>query len=675
VTAPGRVARRVEELRDEIRRHDRLYYVEANPEISDLEYDRLFSELRELESEHPDLVSPTSPTQRVGGEPLTGLQPVTHQLPMLSLDNSYSKAELRAWYERMGRELGGEPGELAAELKIDGVSISLTYENGRLARAVTRGNGLVGDDVTAAARTIRNLPLEVENGPTLLEVRGEVHMPRSVFRDLNQLRSERGEDQFANPRNATAGAIRLLDSKETARRRLSVWCYQVARAEDWTLVSHVENLERLHAAGFPVSPGFSRFKGVREVEAFIDHWQGRRSELDFETDGIVVKLDNIERQRMVGATARAVRWAIAYKFPPEGVTTRLVDVIVQVGRTGVLTPVAVLEPVRVAGSTVSRATLHNFDEVARLDPRVGDVVRVAKGGDVIPKIEGIVLSERPADAAPIVAPGTCPSCGTPVVKDADEAALRCPNPECPAVVASRLRHFVSRGAMDIDGLGGKLLDQLASDGLITDAASLWDLRVDDLRELPGWGATSASNLVDELERARTRPLHRLLFGLGIPHVGERAAKVLAQRFGSLDGLVGATTEELEEVDGVGPVMASAVVEWFAAPRNQDLLERLRSRGIDPRQDVVEADDGPPLDGLVIVITGTLSRPRTEFRERLEEMGAKVGSSVSRQTSVLVTGDGSGGKLAKAAALGVPVVDETGLDALVLERSGRRLWEQ
>ena len=436
MTSTGRAAWRIEELRDEIRRHDRLYYVEANPEVSDLEYDRLFSELRELEREHPDLISSTSPTQRVGGEPLDGLQPVIHQLPMLSLDNSYSKDDLEAWYERMRRGLGGDPGDLAAELKIDGVSISLTYEDGRLATAVTRGNGLMGDDVTAAARTIRNLPLELENGPPLLEVRGEVHMPRSVFRDLNSRRSERGEDLFANPRNATAGAIRLLDSKETARRRLSVWCYQVARAEGWPLVSHVENLERLQSSGFPVSPGFARFDGLAEVEAFVDRWEGRRSELDFETDGIVVKLDSIEQQLLVGATARAVRWAVAYKFPPEGVTTRLEEVIVQVGRTGALTPVAVLDPVNVAGSSVARAPLHNFDEVARLDLRVGDLVWVAKGGDVIPRIEGVVHAERPADTVPIPVPEACPSCGTPVVRDAGEVALRCPNPQCPAVVAS-----------------------------------------------------------------------------------------------------------------------------------------------------------------------------------------------------------------------------------------------
>ncbi len=675
MTSGGGAALRIAELRDEIRRHDRLYYIEAKPEISDLEYDMLFAELKTLEEEHPDLVISTSPTQRVGGEPLDELHQVTHQLPMLSLDNSYSKDDLLAWYERMRRELGEEPGDLAAELKIDGVSISLTYESGRLATAVTRGNGQVGDDVTAAARTIRNLPLEVEGAPSLLEVRGEVHMPRSVFAELNKRRSERGEDIFANPRNATAGAIRLLDSRETARRRLSVWCYQVARADGWSLTSHVENLEHIQAAGFPVSPGFVRLKGLTEVEAFIDQWEKRRSDLDFDTDGIVVKLDSIEQQRTVGATARAVRWAVAYKFPPEGVTTRLEDVVVQVGRTGVLTPVAVLHPVRLAGSTVSRATLHNFDEVARLDVRIGDLVWVAKGGDVIPRIEGVVLTDRHADVLPIPIPKNCPSCGTPVVQDAGEVALRCPNPECPEVVASRLRHFVSRGAMNIEGLGGKLLDQLAREGLITDPASMWDLRVDRLQELPGWGETSATKLMDELERARTTPLHRLLFGLGVPHVGERSAKLLAQRFASLEGLTAATTEELEEVDGVGPVMASAIVDWFSGSGNRALLERLRAHGVDPRQEVPEPGGRQLLDGLSFVITGTLSRPRDKIRERLEELGARVTSSVSKRTSALVAGEESGGKLAKARALGVPVVDEAGLDALVLDRSGRHLWEQ
>jgi DNA ligase (NAD+) len=672
-------ASRIDELRRLIRHHDHRYYTEAAPEISDFEYDRLFDELRRLEQEHPQLVSATSPTRRVGGEPLEGLQQVAHGTPMLSLDNSYSREELRAWHRRMGRELGAAPAGLAGELKIDGVSISLVYEHGRLARAVTRGDGLVGDDVTANARTVRGLPLEVEGAPALLEVRGEVFMPRSVLERINRQRREEGEPEFANPRNATAGAIRLLDSRETARRRLTIWCYQVERGEGWRLDSHVASLERLRAAGLPVSPAVTRCNDLDEVEAYIEEWQGRRSELDFDTDGIVVKLDSAAQREAVGSTARAVRWAVAYKFPPEGVTTRLLDIVVQVGRTGVLTPVAILEPVAVAGTTVSRATLHNFDEVARLDVRVGDTVWVAKGGEVIPKIGGVDLPLRPVGAEAYSIPSRCPACATPVERRPGEVAVRCPNPACPAVVASRLRHFVSRGAMEIEGLGGERLEQLAREGMVSDAASLWDLSAEPLERLPGWGKLSAAKLVAELDRARGRPLERLLFGLGVPLIGERAARVLAAAFGSLGGLAAATADTLEEVDGIGPAMAASVLRWFSDPTNAALVARLRERGVDPSGPgaVAGEDSGAGarrLDGLTFVITGTLSRPRPELSERLEQLGATVSGSISARTSYLVAGSDAGSKLIKARELGVEVLDEAGLEGLVAERTGRVLWQ-
>lgn len=668
---------RIDELRRLVRHHDRLYYTEAAPEISDFEYDQLFAELKRLEDEHPELASPTSPTRRVGGEPLDDLAQVAHRIPMLSLDNSYSKDELRAWYRRMCRELGEPPSGLAAELKIDGVSISLIYEEGRLARAVTRGNGLVGDDVTANARTIRRLPLEVEDAPRELEVRGEVFMPRSVFESLNRRRREAGELEFANPRNATAGAIRLLDSRETARRGLSVWCYQVVRANGWELASHVDALERLRGLSFPVSEALTRCADLDAVESYIDQWESRREGLDFETDGIVVKLDSADERQVVGSTARAVRWAVAYKFPPKGETTQLLDIVVQVGRTGVLTPVAVLEPVVVSGSTVSRATLHNFDEVARLDVRVGDTVWVAKGGDVIPKVEGVVESERPPGARPYSIPEECPACATPVERRPGEVAVRCPNPTCPAVVASKMRHFVARGAMEIEGLGGERLDQLAREGLLTDAASLWDLEPAALAELPGWGERSAWRLAEELSAARSRRLARLLFGLGIPLVGERAAHLLAQRFGSLEQLASASTEELEAVDGVGPVMAGSVARWFADDDNVALIARLRDRGVDPREEVITDDEGrsSPLEGLSIVITGALSRPRPELKSRLEALGARVTGSVSGKTSYVVAGEDAGSKVEKAQQLGVEVIDEAGLARLIEERAGEALWER
>lgn len=652
--------RRVEELRQLIRYHDRRYYVLADPDITDYEYDQLFAELKDLEARYPELQSPTSPTQRVGEEPLVGLEQAEHALPMLSLDNSYSRDELRAWYARMSRELGHDPEHLAAELKIDGVSISLIYVDGKLDRAVTRGDGSVGDIVTANARTIRQLPLELEGLPPLVELRGEVYLARSVFEKLNCERRAAGVREFANPRNAAAGAIRLLDPREASRRRLGAWCYQVARADGVEEESHVASLEWLRGLGFPVSPGLERFDGLDEVEAFIDRWEKERHELDYDTDGIVVKVDSASERMALGSTSRSVRWAVAYKFPPEGRTTKLLDIVVQVGRTGVLTPVALLEPVEVAGSTVSRATLHNFDEIVRLDTRVGDTVWITKGGEVIPKVVGVLSAERAPGAPPYEVPKICPSCATPVVREIEEVALRCPNPECPAVLGARLRHFVARGAMEIEGLGGRLLEQLVEADLVTDEASLWNLEAETLAELPGWGEISAAKLVAELQEARGRPLHRLLFALGIPHVGERAAKVLAKRFGSLEALAEAAPAELEEVDGIGPVIAAAVTAWLDDPRHKALVVRLAERGIDPREDTGGEASESPLAGRSFVITGTLNRPRRELKEALEALGARVAGSVSSKTSVLVAGANAGSKLDKARELGVDIIDEAGL---------------
>ncbi|MBD3870587.1 MAG: NAD-dependent DNA ligase LigA [Acidobacteria bacterium] len=652
-------ARRVDELRELVRRHDHRYYVLADPEISDYEYDQLFSELKELEEEFPDLQTPASPTQRVAGEPLPGLDQVEHAVPMLSLDNSYSRDELESWYERLCRELGHDPGDLAAELKIDGVSISLVYVDGILERAVTRGDGAVGDDVTSNARTIRQLPLKVDGLPPLVEIRGEVYLARSTLDELNNERRQEGKREFANPRNAAAGAIRLLDPRQASRRRLGLWCYQMARAEGREGDSHVASLEWLRGLGFPVSPGLKRCPGLTEVETFIDRWEQRRQHLDYDTDGIVVKVDNAAGRAALGSTSRSVRWAVAYKFPPEGRTTRLLDIVVQVGRTGVLTPVAVLQPVEIAGSTVSRATLHNFDEVVRLDVRIGDTVWVAKGGEVIPKVVGVVTADREPEARPYAVPEKCPECCTLVVREVEEVALRCPNPDCPAVTRARLRHLVARGAMEIEGLGGRLLEQLVEAGFVTDEASLWDLEVDSLAELPGWGELSAKNLLGELEGARDRPLHRLLFALGIPHVGERAAKLLAGRFGSLEALAAADPGAFEEVDGIGPVIATAVTEWFSKPRHQSLVRRLAERQVDPHMEIGDGKD-KSLAGLVFVITGSLSRPRRELKEELEKLGASVAGSVSGKTSYLVAGEDSGSKLAKARALDVEIIDETEL---------------
>lgn len=655
---------RVTELKAVIRRNDRLYYVEAQPEISDFEYDQLFLELKGIEEQFPDLADDDSPTRRVGGAPLEGLAPFRHQVPMLSLDNTYSIDELRAWYERVCRQLGQPPHGLSVELKIDGVSLSMHYREGRLVSAATRGDGEVGDDVTVNARTIRSLPLVLENGPADLEVRGEVFMPRSTFAQVNRERKSAGEPEFANPRNATAGAIRLLDSKQTAQRRLALWCYQLVVAEGAQGSSHVDDLISLGRWGFPVCPGFARCETIDQVERKIARWAQERPQLDYDTDGVVIKVDSRAERNILGATARAVRWAVAFKYPPEGRATVVNDIVVQIGRTGVLTPVADLKPVRVGGSVVSRATLHNFDEVERLDVRVGDRVVVAKGGDVIPKIVGVVLADRPEGTEAVSAPRRCPVCGTEVVGGDEVVAIRCPNPTCPAVVESQLRHFVSRGAMEIEGLGLRSMQQLVAEGHIQDAASLWDLDETTLALLPKWGEVSAGNLLNELREARGRSLNRLLFGLGVPLVGEGAARSLAERFGSLHALASADVADLEAVDGVGPKMAASVGDWFAEPRNRLFVDRLIERGVDPRMEGSDDEADLPLDGKTIVITGTLSRSRREIKQELEALGAKVSGSVSSRTALVVAGQDAGSKLDKAQKLGVEILDEDELSALM-----------
>lgn len=660
------VSARLESLRAEIRRHEHLYYVLARPEISDYAFDRLMAELRQLEAEHPELVTRESPTVRVGGQPLGELVQVRHAVPMMSLDNTYSEAELEEWHERVVRGLGGPPSGLVAELKIDGVSLSLTFEAGLLVSAVTRGNGEVGDDVTANARTIRNLPLRLHDAPARVEVRGEVFMPREVFATLNRQRREEDEEPFANPRNATAGAIRLLDPQESARRKLSFFAYQVPQTEGLVLERHSEALELLASWGFAVNPGWRRCQGMAEVHAVIAEWGARRASLGFDIDGVVLKVDSLAEQRALGATSKFPRWAVAFKYPPEGVQTRVRGIVVQVGRTGVLTPVAELEPVLLAGSTVSRATLHNADEVGRLDVRVGDLVWVAKGGDVIPKVEAVDFGGRPEGSVPFAMPSACPACLTPVVRDEGGVAVRCPNRACPAVLHQRLTYFCSRAGLDIEGLGRRLVEQLLDARLVSDPASLWDLDWARLAELPGWGERSAANLRTQLEQARLRPLWRLLVALGIRHVGEKAAKLLAARYGSLGALAAASEAELQRVEGVGPTIAASVVGFFADEASRELVARLVERGVDPKE-TPAGPGGGPLAGLAFVLTGTLSRPRPEIQAVLEAAGARVVDSVSRKTSFVVVGADPGSKATKAGELGVSVLDEAGLVALLGEK--------
>ena len=647
-------ARRAEELRAEIIRHERLYYVDARPEITDAEFDRLMSELASIESLHPDLATADSPTRRVGGEPAQGFATVEHATPMLSLENASSWEEAEAWRARVVRVLGEEPSGYVAELKIDGLSISLRYEDGVLVRAATRGDGFRGEDVTDNVRTIRSIPLRIpESSP--LEARGEVFYPRSAFRKLNAEREAAGEPMFANARNTAAGTIRLLDSRVTAKRGLAAWMYSIAESRKLP-ATQAETLERLRALGLPTHPHWRRCATFEEVRSAVDRWESERADLDFETDGVVVKVDDRGLQAELGSTSKSPRWALAFKYRAEEATTVVRGISVQVGRTGTLTPVAHFDPIVLAGTTVKRATLHNYEDLARKDVRVGDTVVVEKGGDVIPKVVRVVPEMRPPDSVPFAMPALCPVCGDPVVREEGEVATRCVNPGCPAMVREALRHFCSRRAMRIEGLGEKLVDQLVREGLLSDVASIYALAADHLSRLERWGEKSAANLLGEIERSKENDLSRLLFALGIRHVGEKAASTLARRFGSLDALIEAGEEELQGVDEVGPNTAAAIRAWFSHPRHRELVEKLRVRGVNflSRQSRPAAEG--PLAGKTVVITGTLPDvTREEAAQRLEAAGAKIAGSVSKKTGYVLAGEAAGSKLEKAKALGVPTV--------------------
>jgi DNA ligase (NAD+) len=662
--SPADPARRAEKLRREIRRHEELYYRENRPEITDREFDALLTELAALESAHPEIVTPDSPTRRVGGEPLEGFTPVRHEPPMQSLDNTYSVEELREWEARMRRLEPDAEIAYVAELKIDGVSVSLLYEEGVLVRGATRGNGTIGDDVTANLRTIRSLPLRLRGAgaPARLQVRGEVYLPRSVFARLNRERELAGEPLFANPRNATAGAIRLLDSRQVAARRLAALVYSAV--EGLEEPSHARTLDRLRGWGFPVHEGFRLCRGLDEVLEFVEQWRSRRRELDFETDGVVVKVDDLELRRRLGSTAKAPRWAVAFKYEPEAAATVVRAIAVQVGRTGALTPVAELEPVPIGGIVVRRATLHNYEDLARKDVRVGDTVRVERGGDVIPKVVEVDLARRPEGAEPYRMPTRCPVCGERVERLEGEVALRCVNPICPAVVAESIAHFVGRDAMEIDGLGGERIEQLLREGRIRDFPDLYRLRKEELVGLEGWGERSAEKLLASIDASRDRELPRFLFAIGIRGVGERVAKLLAAHFGSLEALAAATEEALVAVPEIGPKLARAIRDHFEDGRQRARLEALAAAGVRPP--AIEAPRGTQrLAGRTIVLTGRLERSTREAASAaLEALGARVAGSVSKKTDFVVAGGEAGSKRAKAESLGVPVVDEAWLERVL-----------
>jgi DNA ligase (NAD+) len=671
MTTREKAETRIARLRDDIRRHEHRYYVLGRPEISDQEYDALEGELRELEALFPDLVTPDSPTQRVGERPSEEFPSFVHRVPMLSLDNTYSEEELREFEERVFRAVGKRDIAYTAELKVDGLSMALHYEQGRLARAVTRGDGVRGDDVTPNARAIRAIPLVLQGSgvPPELEARGEVYLPRTRFDAINREREESEEEPFANPRNAAAGTMKSLDARVVAKRGLDVFLYAIAHVKGAALRSQWEALLALRSWGLRTNPTSRLCRGLDEVLAFIEEWRETRASLEYEIDGVVIKVDDFALQQELGYTSKFPRWAIAYKYPAMQAATTIERIEVQVGRTGKLTPVAHLAPVALAGATVSRATLHNEEEVARKDVRVGDTVLIERGGEVIPKVVRVLQDERPTDARPWSPPERCPVCGTPAVKPEGEVDRRCPNASCPAQLEEGLKHFAGRKAMDIEGLGDALVRQLVEKGMVRDFADLYALSLDSVGPLLApkskkkeW--LGARNLLDGIEKSRSRELHRLLFGLGIRFVGERAASLLARHFRSLAALAKAPVEEIEGIHEVGPVVAASVHTWFRDPANQRLVKRLAEAGL--RFDEGEATAGSlSLQGLQIVLTGTLeSMTRDEAKAEIEARGGRVTSSVSKKTSYVVAGSEAGSKLEKAKELGVPTLDEAGFRALL-----------
>jgi DNA ligase (NAD+) len=662
-------AKRAADLREQIRRHEERYYVQAAPEISDAAFDALMNELKAIETAHPDLLTPDSPTQRVGGRPAEGVATVEHAQPMLSLDNAYNEEELRAFDERVRKGLGTDgPPFYVAELKIDGLSIALTYEDGRLARGATRGDGVRGEDVTHNVRTVRAIPLSLRGGAAgRAEIRGEVYLPKKAFERMNREQEAAGQPLYANPRNTAAGTMRNLDPSLVARRGLAAWTYQLVPPDGTT---HSEMLNRLAAWGLPVEPHWKCCEGIDEVVAFCDEWRDKRNDLGFETDGVVIKLDNLALRDRLGYTSKFPRWATAFKFPAQQATTLLRKIEVNIGRTGAATPFAMLEPTFVAGSTISMATLHNPDDVARKDIREGDTVIIEKAGDVIPRVVGPVLEKRPADSKPWVMRTDCPVCGSQLHKPEDEAVWRCDNSSCPAKLRRGVEHFASRGAMNIEGMGESLIAQLADKDLVKSIADIYQLTAGTLEDLERMGKKSAAKVVNEIDKSKGNDVWRLIYGLGIRHVGERGAQVLADHFGSIDAIEAASREELEQVREIGPVLADSVRTWFDEPRNTALVQQLRTAGVKTVGERKVAPAGPqPLAGKAFVITGTLaSMSREDAGAKIEQLGGKVTGSVSRKTSYLVVGADAGTKLEKARALGVEALDEAAFLRLIMNAS-------
>lgn len=662
-----------QKLRREIRHHEFLYYVLDAPEITDAEYDALMRRLQELERAYPDDVPPDSPTRRVGGKVSPEFTEVRHMTPLLSLGNAFSDEELAAFDARVKSGLPeGSEVEYVFEPKIDGLACSLIYENGRLVRAATRGDGEVGENVTANVRTIRSIPLTLnvkdgEEVPELLDVRGEVYMPRHAFMKLNEQRSEAGENEFANPRNAAAGSLRQLDPKVTASRQLSFFAYGVGAGHK---DKHSASLAMLHDYGFKVSEGYAVVKNINEAIAKIKDFAAKRQSLAYDTDGAVIKVNAVYQQNILGATGKDPRWAIAFKFPPEQAETKLEDIIIQVGRTGVLTPTAVLTPVKLSGSTISRATLHNEDFIRSKDIRIGDTVVINKAGEIIPEVLHVVKEKRTGAEQEFFMPAECPECGWKTERLNGEAAIRCTNPHCPALGREGLIHFASKGAMDIDGCGPAVINQLLDNGLISDPADLYLLVKPQLTALERMGDKSADNLLNAIAESKKQNLDRLLFALGIRHVGAKVARLLALHFGSMEKLMAAETDEIAAIEDIGPKIAESVVTYFASPVNIDLIERLKELGLNMEMEAAELDTAHPFYGKTMVFTGTMpTLDRATAQTMAQQAGAKVTGSVSKKTDYVVAGAEAGSKLTKAQQLGVTVIDEAEFLRLLGEHGG------